>query len=246
MDSKGKAVSSPFPYLSVVVPVFNESDSLDSVLTELKSVLSGAGQYTSEVIVVDDGSTDGTSSICAGHSAWVRLIRQETRHGVGASLKTGIAAARGERIAWIDGDGTYDPHSLLVLLHGLGKADQAVGMRSTDHGRLKWLRLVVKHASFFTASVLWGRWIPDLNSGLRVFRRESLLAWAHELPAGFSCASTATLAALKRRQRIVFIPIPYRARAAPSKFHPVVDTFRLWRVIFVQRFKRSVYGNKTV
>jgi glycosyltransferase involved in cell wall biosynthesis len=245
MESKVKAFNeppgaSPVPWMSVIVPVYNESAALGAVLVELKSALERVVQGASEVIVVDDASTDNTSLVCTEHLSWVRVIRHETRRGSGAARKTGIAAARGNRIAWIDGDGTYDPLSLLILLNQMGSSEQVVGARSTDHGSLKWPRLAVKHVSFLVASALWGRWIPDLNSGLRVFRRESLLAWADELPDGFSCTSTATLAALNRHQRVAFVPIPYRARACdtPSKFHPITDTFRLWRVIFTQRLNR--------
>ncbi len=251
MESKVKAFNErpgapPVPRLSVIVPVYNESATLGTVLVELKSALDGVTGCASEVIVVDDGSTDGTSSVCAEHSSWVRVIRHETRRGSGAACKTGMAAARGDLIAWIDGDGPYDPRSLVTLLDQMESLDQAVGARSTDHGRFKWTRLVVKHASYLVASALWSRWIPDLNSGLRVFRRESLLALAHELPDGFSCSSTATLAALNRRQRVAFVQIPYHARACnmPSKFRPIVDTFRLWRVIFRQRVNRSAHARR--
>ncbi len=227
------------PRLSVIVPVLNESVALGALLSELKSVLEHVAPGAHEVIVVDDASTDRTLAVCAEHS-WIQVVRHPAQRGSGATRKTGIAAAHGDWVAWIDGDGTYDPKSLPALLDRLRSSDQVVGARSTDHGRLKWLRLVVKHASFLLASALWGRWIPDLNSGLRVFRRESLLAWAHDLPDGFSCTSTATLAALNHRQRVAFVSIPYRARSAvaPSKFHPIIDTFRLWRVIFRQRFGR--------
>jgi glycosyltransferase involved in cell wall biosynthesis len=216
------------------------------VLVELKSALDCLSGCVSEVIVVDDGSTDCTLSACAEDLSWVRVIRHETRRGLGSAFKTGIAAARGDRIAWIDGDGTYDPRSLVMLLNQMESFDQVVGARSTDYGRFKWPRLVVKRASYLVASALWGRWIPDLNSGLRVFRRESLLAWAGELPDGFSCSTTATLAALNRRQRVAFVPIPYHARACnvPSKFRPVVDTFRLWRVIFRQCANRSAHARR--
>jgi YD repeat-containing protein len=114
----------------------------------------------------------------------------------------------------------------------------ALDLAGTD---TRWLRLMVKRTSFLFASLLWLRWIPDLNSGLRVFRRECLLEWVHQLPDGFSCTSTATLAALSNRQRVEFVSIPYRSRTngAASKFHPFFDTLKLWRAILKARARTS-------
>ncbi len=155
-------------WLSVIVPVYNEGRALAGFLTELDSVLAGQFPRQYEIIVVDDASIDDALRDCAPN-ATLRLIRLESRGGSGAARKQGFALAQGTVIAWIDGDGTYNPQSLVPLLARLEGVDQVIGARGTDHGGLKWLRLMAKRMSFLFASMLWLRWIPDLNSGLRVF-----------------------------------------------------------------------------
>lgn len=226
-------------WLSVIVPVYNEGTVLGEFLVELAAALRSLHPRRFEIVLVDDASTDGALSQNPSIPE-LRLVRLCSRGGSGAARKAGVAVANGELIAWVDGDGTYEPRSLLQLLAQLGDADQIIGTRRTDHGRLKWLRLATKRASFLLASLLWWHWIPDLNSGLRIMRGRCVDQWIHQLPDGFSCASTATLAALNHGQRIAFAPIPYRARSPQhaSKFHPVFDTLRLWRTIFWMRLQR--------
>lgn len=217
--------------LSVVIPVHNEAPSLALLLPELKRRLDELFPDAHEILVVDDGSTDEIAA--TAQSAGVKLLHHAQRGGSGAARKTGSRAAAGEWIAWLDGDGTYPPEALVALLHALSTADQVIGARSTDYGRLRWLRLLVKGRTAKIASWFWRTQIPDLNSGLRVFWREQVMAWIDELPDGFSCTTTATLAALNHGQKIVFVPIDYRPRTAQthSKFHPVWDTLRLWRTL---------------
>ena len=101
-------------------------------------------------------------------------------------------------MAWTDADGTYCPADLLALVEELsaGGAEQVIGARPGDHGRFARTKYFIKRATAQAVGRLWGVNIPDLNSGLRVFRRAALLAWVNQLPNGFSCTSTATLAAL--------------------------------------------------
>ena len=225
-------------WLSVVVPVHNEGDQIAQTLRELNAVLVSQAPKRCEIIVVDDGSTDLALSRCCEIDS-LRIIRLSSRGGSGAARKRGVAASRGCIIAWVDGDGTYDPESLLALVQIVESTDvdQVIGARSTDYGKLRWLRIGTKWAACAIASVLWHRYIPDINSGLRVFRRDSLLKWADRVPQGFSCTTTATLEALNHGQKLVFISVPYRPRRAntPSKFHPLFDTFRLLRTIFKLR-----------
>ena len=222
--------------LSVVVPVFDEASALPEFVPALLRVLRDAVSPESwEVILVDDGSDERTSALLREYVEpdRVLMLRHEHRLGSGAARKTGTARARGEWVVWIDADGTYDPGELLRLLSSGDGADQVIGVRDAEHGPWRMLRRGVKQAARLLAAGLMRAPIADLNSGFRILRRECLLVWLAELPDGFSCTSTATLAALRRRQRVRFVPITYRSRlpGSRSKFHPVFDTIRLFRVI---------------
>ena len=218
--------------LSVVIVAFNEAPALREVLAGLQRELPAAAGGAFEVIVVDDGSTDETSTVA--RSAGVIVVQNCNRLGSGASRRQGARATRGELVAWMDGDGTYPVEALVAALRALGEADQAIGVRSVDHGRLSGVRMAVKGILASFAAKLWRTPIPDLNTGLRVFRRTAMMSWIDELPDGFSCTTTATLAALNHHQTLVFIPIDYRPRASGtrSKFHPLWDTLRLMRAIW--------------
>ncbi len=252
MTSAATESESSSLHLSVVVPVYNESIALRVFVPELLKALRGAlpgGRW--EVVFVDDGSDDGGSTFLDQHEEGERVIalRHPRRVGSGAARRTGSARARGEWVAWIDADGTYDPRDLEDLLRHAetGGCDQVIGVRSDEHGRWKRLRRAAKTFARSLASALLRTPIPDLNSGLRIIRRSCLAAWSGELPDGFSCTSTATLAALCRKQRVLFVPIRYRPRApgSSSKFGPVVDTLRLFRVVLRYGFQGSRAGSSS-
>jgi glycosyltransferase involved in cell wall biosynthesis len=159
------------------------------------------------------------------------------RCGSGTARAIGSRGARGKLIAWMDADGTYSASDLGRLVNAIGTADQVVGVRSCDFGPASQLRFFVKSVVARIAALLWHRLdLVDLNSGLRIFRRSSLLRWVDELPAGFSCTTTATLAALNHGQIVRFVQISYfpRGDGTKSKFHPVLDTARLLRVVWRQ------------
>lgn len=223
--------------LSVVVPVFNEAAALRLFLPELTKVLAELhpdGRW--ELILVDDGSTDSSAEMIENilEPGRVFSIRHERRLGSGSARKTGVRFARGEWVAWIDADGTYDPRDLVCLLHASDGVDQVIGARREERGRWWLLRFLVKRAAGLLAGLLLSRSIPDLNSGLRIFRRACIDVWLAELPDGFSCTSTATLASMVHCQRVRFVTIRYRARIVGtlSKFHPIVDTWKLYRIVF--------------
>jgi len=222
------------------MPVHNEAAALKVLLPEICQALAKKFATRFELIVVDDASTDATSAVLAQGEMPLVVFRHSEQRGSGASRKIGSRLAQGDLLAWIDGDGTYGVEDLLALVEHAEGCDQVIGTRRAEFGRLAILRWLVKRLSATLAAVLWARRIPDLNSGLRVFRRESLFAWLDELPDGFSCTSTATLAALNHGQCVRFHPIKYRPRSAGScsKFHPIKDTWRLWMTIRRQWWKR--------
>jgi polyisoprenyl-phosphate glycosyltransferase len=187
-----------------------------------------------EIVVVDDGSTDDSLTCVTGLTDPRIIICQHLhRRGSGAARRTGVQASTGDIVVWIDGDGTYTQSDLGRLTELIGPYDQVIGVRQADFGEWLLLRRLVKWAINRSVSALWRARIPDVNSGLRAFKRASIMQILNHLPDGFSCATTATLSALNRGHQVAFFPISYhpRSKCSRSKFHPVFDTLRLLRVI---------------
>jgi glycosyltransferase involved in cell wall biosynthesis len=216
------------PQISVIVPAYDEAESIGQVLTDLNSALS-AGDLTYEVIVVDDGSTDRTPDIA--QASGVRLLQHGVNRGYGAALKTGIRAARGEWIVITDSDGTYPADCIPKLAALLDEWDMVIGARTGRNVRIPLIRRPAKWALNQLANYLTGTQIPDLNSGLRAFWRETALRFFPILPNGFSLTTTITLAMLSENYRVRFVPIDYHERRGRSKIHPIYDTLNFLQLI---------------
>jgi hypothetical protein len=130
-------------------------------------------------------------------------------------------------VAWTDVDLTYpnDRFPEFVAELEASKVDQVVGARTTEEGTLKFLRTPAKWVVRRLASYLVRQPIPDLNSGMRVFRRDVAERYLDLLPAGFSCVTTLSLSFLANDHTVHYIPIDYAPRAGRSKFHPLKDTY---------------------
>jgi glycosyltransferase involved in cell wall biosynthesis len=200
--------------VTVVVPAFNEREGVGRTLEQVRGAMAGATQ-PSEIIVVDDGSTDGTGEQAAATGA--RVIRLPVNSGYGAALKEGIAASDAELIVIIDADGTYPAEAIPRLLARATEADMVVGARVLGDRSIPLERRPAKWFLTRLASYLAGRRIPDLNSGLRVLRRSALERFLPILPAGFSFTTTITLALLCTNHRVAYEPIAYRTRVGTSK-----------------------------
>jgi glycosyltransferase involved in cell wall biosynthesis len=206
--------------LTVLLPCYDEEEAIGPVIRELREALAGwPGSW--EILVVDDASTDRTAE--RAEAAGVRVVRRVQNAGAGAARKTGIRAARGRWIAMIDADGTYPAKHLPELLTFLPDWDQVNGARSSERGTLPWLRAPAKWTIRKLAEWIAGREIPDLNTGMKVFKRDLMLHYLWAIPDGFSCVSSMTLAFLCNGHAVRWAPIDYRARIGRSKFHPVKD-----------------------
>lgn len=215
--------------LSVVVPCYNESQSIDATVASLDTMLRRHfGQTPYEIILIDDGSTDDTGhriEALARSEGNVRALRHSRNQGYGAALKTGIANAHSDRIAIIDADGTYPIDQLPDLLKQ-GDVTMVVGSRTGNNVTYSRLRRIPK--IFLRAYAQWvtRETIPDINSGMRVFDRALAEAHYHILPDGFSFTTTITIAALMDRKQVIFHPIDYAKREGQSKIAPIRDTLR--------------------
>jgi len=214
--------------LSVVLPAYNEEGAIGRVLDELVEVLS-AEPLRYEILVVDDGSTDGTARLAEEFAAacWqcpVRVLRMPERRGAGAARKQGIRRARGDVVVMLDADGSYSPHAIPELLSYFPAYDQVNGARTSEQGSLRWLRRPAKWLICKLACYLTGKRIPDLNTGLKAFNREEMLGWLWVVPDGFSCVTTMTLAFLSNGYAVKYVPTEYRPRIGRSKFRPIQDT----------------------
>jgi len=208
--------STPAPDLTVILPAFNEAPGIEDTLARVRTVLDGL-PLTSETIVVDDGSTDGTGTLAAGCGA--RVIAHPWNRGYGAALKTGILASRARAILIMDADCSYLPEAIPTLYARLDGADMVVGERRLTSVGVNWIRRPGKWILNRLASFLVGVRIPDLNSGQRVMKRETLLRYMHLCPSGFSFTSTITLAMIANGHRVLYEPVEYAIRAGHSKIH---------------------------
>ena len=168
--------------------------------------------------MVDDGSEDASGTRAA--EAGARVLRHVVNRGYGAALKTGINAAHYDTIAITDADGTYPANRLPDLLAALNDADMVVGARTGSHVRIPLIRRPAKWVLNWLANRVAGRRIPDLNSGLRVFRRDIAQQYFSILSNRFSFTTTITLAFMADDYRVLYVPIDYYRRIGRSKITP--------------------------
>jgi glycosyltransferase involved in cell wall biosynthesis len=206
--------------LTVLLPCYDEEEAIGPVIREVRGALA-AWDGTWEILVVDDGSTDRSAARAEAEGA--RVLRRPWNAGAGAARRAGIRAARGRWVAMLDADGSYDPKHLPELLSFLPDWDQVNGARTSEQGTLPWLRAPAKWAIRKLAEWIAGRRIPDLNTGMKVFKRDAMLRYLWAVPDGFSCVSSMTLAFLCNGHPVRFVPVGYRPRIGRSKFHPVKD-----------------------
>jgi glycosyltransferase involved in cell wall biosynthesis len=210
--------------VSVVLPIYNEKGHLRTEIDRITASLA-ASKYSFEIIVVDDGSNDGSESELATIPG-ITLITHRRNQGSGAARRTGTTAARGRVVVWTDVDMTYPNDRIPELVDAMDGYDHIVGWRQTEEGTHKLLRTPAKWIIRKLASYLSETDIKDLNSGLRAFRRDVAMQYVHELPKGFSCVTTLTMSFLGNGYSIAFFPIDYFPRAGRSKFHWLRDTRR--------------------
>ncbi len=205
--------------VTVIVPVYNECLALPVFHPKLNAAMEHSG-FQFQILYINDASNDGSDSVLRGMGA--EFISLDRNRGYGGAIKTGMMNSDSEYIAIIDADGTYNPEDLVRLCQQLTECDMAVGQRPREMG----LRKLAKGFLQTTASYAVDYPIPDINSGLRVFRRDMAMKLIHLLPNGFSLTSTITMGALYSMYRVRYIPITYSLRTGKSKIKPVKALFQ--------------------
>lgn len=221
--------------LSVVIPALNEEDGIAAIMQRVLAVepaLQGVGVARLELIVVDDGSTDGTAAIVSS-TPGATLVQHPVNRGYGAALKTGFRAAHGELLAFLDADGTYPPEHFPQMCDTLlsNGYDIVVGSRMAGaESQMPLTRRIGNTVFAGMISLLSRQRITDSASGMRVFRREALEK-LYPLPDGLNFTPIMSTRALHEDVRMVEVAIPYSERVGRSKLSVVRDGTRYVQTI---------------
>jgi glycosyltransferase involved in cell wall biosynthesis len=219
------------PYVTIVLPCHNEQGHVTAEVERICAAMDASG-YDYELVAYDDASTDETLASlqeAATRFPHMRVVHFRRNGGSGTVRRIGTHQARGEIVVWTDADMTYPNERIpefVQMLETDPYLDQVVGARTSEEGTHKLLRVPAKWFIRKLAEVLTNSAIPDLNSGLRAFRRQVALPYLRLLPPGFSCVTTITIAFLSNQHDVRYVPIDYAKRAGKSKFKFVRDAYR--------------------
>jgi glycosyltransferase involved in cell wall biosynthesis len=212
------------PEISIVIPVFNEAKSLGKVLGKIQAL----ELPPTEIIVVDDGSTDGSADVAV--SAGANVVRHPYNIGNGAAVKSGMRAAKGRLIVLMDGDGQHKPEDIPKLLDEAANYHMIVGARAKG-SKLRFHRYAANLLYNLFASYVTHFRVQDLTSGFRVLSRREALRFIDLLPNTFSYPTTLTLAFLRSGLTVKYVPIQSLYRAGQSKISLITDGLRFLLII---------------
>jgi len=214
------------PRLSIVIPAKNESRSLPAVLQELRRLHPDV-----ELVVVDDGSSDGTRDVARENGAMV--VRNPYSLGNGAAIKAGVRAASGRVVVCMDADGQHAPSDVARLLEMQSQGyDMVVGARSGGRSQASPWRHLANTFYNLLASWMTGHRILDLTSGFRAADAARFREYLHLLPNGFSYPTTITMAFFRAGYRVGYLPIEVKKREGKSHIRPLKDGVRFLLIIF--------------
>lgn len=210
---------------AIIIPAYNERGAIEDTIHRVQGICAQVPGYDFEIVCVNDGSSDGTGEILA-RLAGITVITHDVNRGYGAALRTGLDYCSQEWIFITDADGTYPLEDLPRLLEvAASGVDMVVGARqgsgisaSLPHQLARWILRKMVHG-------LTGVMVPDLNSGMRVFRKTLYQEFRHLLPMGFSFTTTLTVASLYSGRKVRYLPINYERRIGKSNIKPVKDFF---------------------
>lgn len=216
--------------ISIIIPVYNEEDSIGNTLSEVKRVMDNL-KLEYEIITVNDGSSDKSKEILEKEEG-IKPINNSYNLGYGASIKIGIKNAKYSWIFIIDADGTYPINDIPKLIRHTDNYDMVVGARTGKNVNVPLLRRPAKFILTTLAKFLTRKKIPDLNSGMRLFKKDIAMEFFNLFPSGFSFTTTITLACLTNDYTVKFVPIDYLKRKGKSTIHPINDFLNFNKIIF--------------
>jgi glycosyltransferase involved in cell wall biosynthesis len=209
--------------VTLIIPAFNEEKGLSKLLPE---VVARCKPFGWRVIVVDDASRDGTAELVKKFAPEVELMRHRVNLGYGASVKTGVRAAKTEWIATIDSDGQHRVEDLMRLAENTGDYDAVIGER-TQRSHVDLVRRPGKFLLRHIANIIVGRRLKDINCGLRIIRRKAMLKVYGLTCDRFSFSTTTLVALLHMRYYVNFVPVTAEKRMGRSMVNDGADTVML-------------------
>ena len=223
---------------SIIIPCYNEKHAIRDTIEWILSVIRDSKLKNVEIIAVNDGSTDGSEQVLNAlakehHSDDLLVVHHKRNQGYGAALKTGIRRSQSDYICITDADGTYPNDRIPDLIEQISskELDMVVGARIGPNVEYSKIRSIPKMILVPWVSFLCGTEVPDMNSGLRIFRRDRSLDFLKLLPDGFSFTTTITICLLRNRYAVEFTPISYARRIGKSHIKPIQDTLRFTQLI---------------
>ena len=216
---------------SIIVPVYNGEESIKETISGIKKALQYFKNDDFDIIVVNDGSTDNTGKVINSIKG-IKVIDNPINKGYGFSLKYALRQSNSDYILIIDGDGTYPTSQIPELVRKSAQHDMVVGARTGKHVKMPFFRRPAKWFLKHFAEYLAKTKIPDLNSGLRIFRREIAIKYINLFPDGFSFTTTLTMICLTNGYKVDYVSINYYERKGKSTIHPIKDFIGFTNLIF--------------
>ena len=214
---------------SFVVPCYRESpDIVRRTVRELVDAAQSVRDLEFEIIVVNDGMPPREFPDLA--ETKVSVVHHDSNRGYGASLMAGILAGKGEWIGIVDADGTYPVEHFKRFLECLDGHDMVVGKRRWSD--ISFIKRIPKYLLQVVASFIADYNIPDLNSGMRLFRKDIVLKYRKMFPKRFSFTTTLTMICITNFYKVIFVDIPYHKRTGESRIRPIADTIKFVSLIF--------------
>ena len=223
---------------SIIIPCYNEKNAIRDTIDCIQAVIRKSEINDVEIIAVNDGSSDGSEHVLNSlaeddQTNNLLVVHHKRNQGYGAALKTGIRRSQSDYICITDADGTYPNERIPELINQITSKDldMVVGARIGPNVDYSKIRSIPKMILVPWVSFLCGTDVPDMNSGLRIFRRDRSLDFLKLLPDGFSFTTTITICLLRNRYAVEFTPISYSKRIGKSHIKPIRDTLRFTQLI---------------